>query len=207
MTTTPNKATDGEVHYNTCVICGKKFQVFPSDPKKCCSYACYQKLKDSMVQQKTVDALLQGNLDYIDAHQGELHHAAKTYIMESPSGDLVEVTNLKYWCRNSGHFDKPDRAYKNFVNISGTIQGTSGRQPQYSYHGWKIAFVDDTAFNAHKPTPKTCPICGAELPPQRKTYCSDDCKAEGRRRRDRQNWEKRYERIKAKKEKDKRNDL
>lgn len=191
-------------HYNTCVVCGKPFRTSPSDPQKCCSYECYQKLKQDILEsdlgKRIKKALMQGSTDYLASHEGATHHAAKTYIMASPIGELVKVTNLKYWCYNSGIFEEPYRAYRNFMNISGTIQGTSHRQPQYSYNGWRIAFVDDTDYKTHKPVPKICPICGNKLPPQKKTYCSDECKAEGRRRRERANWATRKAKAQAKKE-------
>jgi predicted nucleic acid-binding Zn ribbon protein len=135
---------DHKKNSKECVICQKPFFAPPSSQKICCSDECSvlhrQKLHRDGVYDKTNTKWKEKKEDYFAKHMGGEHPNAKHWVIQSPSGKIYEVTNLKHFIRqNINLFDGSTerQAFDGFVHIKASALGKRKR-PGYSYKGWKL---------------------------------------------------------------------
>lgn len=151
-----------------CIICGKKFQCYPSDKNVTCSKECRKERQRRIVLKKPVlwgeeakEKLSQkGQTENLKkgkeaakkspkAGRFETNINAKTWILIDPTGKEIIVKNLLLWAReNAELFDKEknDKSSKQiragFAAIAQTIKGNRGTtgKPRgaTTYKGWTL---------------------------------------------------------------------
>lgn len=172
--------------YKKCVVCGKEFACSPSDPVVCCGPVC------SKIHRQKITGEREGNSEHLknvreefsETHTGELHQRAKHYGIVTPSGEIIDVTNLRYWIYNSGLFDNPLTAYREFFRIIRTIDGKepNPKKQLTHYYGYTVAYHDDGNLLYSKSAtkqPRYCKICSSLLPSRKLSYCSEECARKG----------------------------
>lgn len=78
--------------------------------------------------------------EFHEKHTGEEHVNAKFWRIQSPTGDIYEMVNLKSFIRdNIDLFDGSTvrQAFDGIVKIKASQQGKRKRM-SYSYKGWKL---------------------------------------------------------------------
>ncbi len=151
-----------------CVICGKPFEVYPSDNRVTCSHACRCERQRRAVKAHPVqwgDAARQrasargqtANLKLGGAAakaspvagRFETNQEAKVWTLVTPDGQEITVRNLQLWAReHTDLFGKPpgDRSAAQisagFRAIAQTLAGKRGGPgqpgPSMSYFGWTL---------------------------------------------------------------------
>lgn len=165
-----------------CVVCGKKFWCPPSEEVICCGPVCSKIHRQKITSEREGNAELLKNAreNFFEAHTGELHQSAKHYGLVTPTGDVIDITNLRHWVYTSGLFDNPATAYREFFRIIRTVDGKEKNPKKQLTHycGYSIAYHDDgNLLNSKSATrhPRYCKVCGTLLPPKKRSYCGDDC--------------------------------
>lgn len=167
-------------NYKSCVVCGNKFYCPPANTVYCCSPACSSQYRSELAKNRN-ENIEHINIHrdlYVKNHQGELHPHSKHYGILTPTGEVIDVLNLHHWVLNCGLFEKPQSAYTAFLNIVGTLKGTTS-QKRRSYAGYSIVYYDDgNAANskANLAEQKFCKVCGTPLPSIKRSYCSEECR-------------------------------
>lgn len=168
-------------HYKNCVVCGKKFWCSPSEMLYCCGPACSSKYRSDVTKQRpgNTEHLINQRIIYSESHSGELNPAAKHYGIITPQGNVIDVLNLRHWVYNSGLFDNPSSAYGALLRVVSTFKGTiSPHRRLTHYAGYSIAYCDDgnvANSKANQAQERCCKVCGSVLPPNRRSYCNDEC--------------------------------
>lgn len=124
-------------NYKTCVVCGKKFPDAKANPTKCCSPECSKIHRHSF--SKVSQNLLDKKEEFWEQHQGTEHINAKKWKIQSPTGQVYEMTNLKYFIRNNPDlFDGTEKqVFDGFAKIKASKQGKR-KNKSYTYKGWKL---------------------------------------------------------------------
>ena len=166
----------------SCIVCGKEFWCSPSEQLVCCSPKC------SKIHRSRITSEREGNAEMLktvrekfrESHTGELHQSAKHYGIITPTGEVIDITNLRHWVYTSGLFDNPATAYREFFRIIRTVDGKEKNPKKQLIHycGYSVAYHDDgnqLNSKAAARQPRYCKVCGTLLPSQKRSYCSDDC--------------------------------
>lgn len=182
----PQCRAEAAKHYKPCVICGSMFWCAPSEGVSTCSDKCSSEYRSIIMHRMEGNAAqLAGEARaYAASHTAEKNPTAGHYVIQSPSGSVTEIVNLRHWVHNSGLFDNPASAYNAFTKIISTLNGTRTSKRMYSYHGYRILSHDKGNLlhsKANTTPPKYCRICGAQIHSKRRSYCSDECAAKAHR--------------------------
>lgn len=126
-----------------CVICGAEFYDAKSNMTVTCSKVCSRLHR----QQMHADGKYTGTLD--KAHEiakthpltgrFDTHMHAKTWIIQSPTGEIYNCRNLKNWLRD--HADLIDgtvsQAWDGISKIKYTMQGKR-KNKSHQWKGWRL---------------------------------------------------------------------
>lgn len=169
-----------------CVVCGSEFSCSPANVVLCCSPAC------SKIHRQIITGEREGNAEHLKSvreefartHSAELHQNAKHYGIVTPSGEVIDVTNLRYWVYHSGLFSNPVTAYRELFRVLRTLDGKEANPKKQLTHycGYTFAYHDDGNQLHNKAAVRQtefCKICGSPLPPRKHSYCSEDCARKG----------------------------
>ena len=130
-------------NYKVCVVCGKKFKDSAANDTRCCSPECSKKHREQLhasgVYDDVVKNLITVRDAYIQSHQGELHHGAKDWVLQSPDGEIYECRNLLHFIRTHQElFNGTVRqAYDGIQKIKASAQGKR-KNPSYQWKGWRL---------------------------------------------------------------------
>lgn len=126
-----------------CSVCGKEFNSPKCRNKITCSSECLKIYR----QQMHKDGVYNGTLE--KAHEIAKHHpltghfetniSAKNWKIQSPSGEIFECRNLKFWLEN--HVDMLDgtvnQAWDGITKIKYSMQGKR-KFKSYQWKGWRL---------------------------------------------------------------------
>lgn len=177
-------------HKRVCEVCGKTFSASPASVKWCCSVECSIKRRSQKSLEHITEEMHNFLTDFNAALAPEERIRAKQYTLLSPNGEILEVINLHNWCINCGFFGKPNAAYIQLLAVSGTVQGKR-KKPRYAYKGWRILQVGEGNQGIYKKPERLCIMCGKPVEGYRKSYCSQTCRDEARRKNAREGYARR----------------
>lgn len=144
-------------NYKTCVICGKAFDCPPSSAKICCSKDCslaWKKIQhDIGIYDGVTENFNECRREYIKTHTGEKFHNAKSWKIQSPSGDIYECVNLMDFIKTHQEmFDGTvKQAFNGFNRMKQTQKGTRKKGKSYQWKGWRLLeWSDETVSEKSK---------------------------------------------------------
>ena len=86
-----------------CVVCGRNFIDSPSNDTKTCSPNCSKEHRKDLYTKGIYKDSLKKAHEALPTHpltgQFETHVNAKTWVMQSPTGEIYECRNLLLWLR------------------------------------------------------------------------------------------------------------
>lgn len=135
-------------NYKTCIVCGKSFQDPAANETKCCSPECSsihrRRLHETGVYDGTLDKAHEAAKTNPLTGRFDTHMHAKSWVIQSPSGQVYECRNLKNWLRE--HEDLLDgtveQAWDGISKIKYSMQGKR-KNPNYQWKGWTLIEYGD----------------------------------------------------------------
>ena len=129
--------------YKTCVVCGKSFADPAANLTVTCSPACshahrqhlhksgvYASATEKMLAAKSASPILQPNENHINA---------RSWIIQSPGGEIFKCRNLRHWLRQ--HESMLDgtvqQAWDGISKIKYGMQGKR-KNPNHQSKGWRL---------------------------------------------------------------------
>jgi len=132
----------------SCIICGESFQAPPSSEKVTCSPSCSTENRRQIAAagintpaiQKAHEQLPHSPL----TGQFETHMHAKTWVIQSPTGEVYRCRNLKLWLReNEDLLDGTvKQAWDGFAKMKASQLGRRKR-PLNQWKGWRLLEFSD----------------------------------------------------------------
>lgn len=173
-----------------CVVCKKSFWVSPSSGKITCSAKC-EKINRSQNgnKEKNMNSLRLAHEAASHSENSsscETNSRAKSWVIESPEGNVYEINNLALWAENHKEIlpSEPLRFCGGIRKIKYTLQGKVKRGVK-SYMGWHlISYSESNHAREGFPDPKK------RIP---RHSIDDDERLERKRKRAREYYRKKKE--------------
>lgn len=132
-------------HYRVCIVCGETYKTPPSASRITCGKPeCVSAHKVSLVEAGVYDEVMRKMLaakaECEILRKGSPDHVnARSWVIQSPDGDVYECRNLLQWLRE--HEDMLDgtisQAWNGISKIKYSMQGKR-KNPSYQWKGWRL---------------------------------------------------------------------
>lgn len=139
----PKRTAMSKKNTRNCIVCGVLFNTPPSSLKICCSAKCSklhrQAIQKNGVYDSTNKIWQAKKTEYYKEHIAEKHPNAKFWRIQSPTGQIYEVTNLKHFIStNLDLFDGTvAQVLDGFIKIKASQKGKRKRSVN-QYKGWTL---------------------------------------------------------------------
>lgn len=128
-----------------CIICGNEFYASPSSGKKTCSKECekIERATNGKIGASATNLELAHDAAVKSPNSGqfETNAIAKSWVIQSPTGEIFEVNNLNLWAKEHEKLlpGTPLQFAGGIRDIKRTLLGKKKRG-NYQYKGWRLLY-------------------------------------------------------------------